>query len=298
MGHLDIRLFGGVEVAVGGARACVFATTKSRLLFARLVLERECSHRREALAEAFWPDRPEGRARAALRTEIWRIHHALRQSGVDPRQCLSEDHRGIHFRPAAPCTIDVERFDDAMAAASKAELDEACADLLREAAALYRGDLLEGDYADWALYRQELYRCRHLALLERLMDYDMGHHAWGAAVDSGNRLLMADPLAEHVHRRMMICHLNRGHRPAALRQYADLVNLLMRELGVGPSEETCALYREIRSSDSGPEPDAFATMPSRALCDARRHLRQASDSLERAMGLGTRPRPTAPPPPR
>ena len=59
MTQLAIRLLGPFEVALDGEPVTQFETLKTRALLAYLAAEARSPHRREALAEMLWPDRPE-----------------------------------------------------------------------------------------------------------------------------------------------------------------------------------------------------------------------------------------------
>jgi DNA-binding SARP family transcriptional activator len=66
----------------------------------------------------------------------------------------------------------------------------------------------------------------------------MGRKSWASALAIAQKMLNVDPLQEHVHRAMMRCHYLMGNRPGAVRQFTACVQLLRRELGVEPMEET------------------------------------------------------------
>ena len=54
-----------------------------------------------------------------------------------------------------------------------------------------------------------------------------------------------EPYRESGYRRLMRMHVRNGDRGEAVRAYMECKRLLEAELGVAPSEETEALYREI-----------------------------------------------------
>jgi tetratricopeptide (TPR) repeat protein len=60
------------------------------------------------------------------------------------------------------------------------------------------------------------------------------------------RWLELDPLNEAAHREVMRLYALAGDRSAAIRQYHEAVQLLDRELGVAPLDETVALYEAIK----------------------------------------------------
>lgn len=247
MNALQIHLFGGLDVARGDHRIPPFATQKARALFAYLVLNRSRAHTRDALVGVFWGERPEPVAKKCLRTDIWRVRHALSDDAEEV--LLLQDHK-IAFNSAFPHWIDVAEFERLLGKVRAVEPElmlpeEAAA--LEAAVDLYRGDLLEGVYEDdWFLYERERMRLLYLTALERLMRYRKGREEWGSAAAIGQRLLAADPLREHVHRELIRCYYRQGNRPAAMRQYTQCETILRSELDIEPMAETRRLLEEIR----------------------------------------------------
>ncbi len=132
------------------------------------------------------------------------------------------------------------------------------ADALAEAAALYRGDLLEGidiretAFEDWLRGEQERLRKAALGALERLLRHQVEAGDDAAAADTANRLLALDPFHEPVHRTMMQLYCRAGRREAAIRRYLSCAEILERELGIEPDEETKTLYEEILRERTAP----------------------------------------------
>ena len=113
MQTLRIYLLGNVELHLGSKRLGGFATKKSKALFAYLVLGKGKLFSREQLADVFWGDLPESRARRALSTDLWRIGNLLKDGGADPDAYLISDSDTVGFNTDAPHWIDVERFEAA-----------------------------------------------------------------------------------------------------------------------------------------------------------------------------------------
>lgn len=233
---LEIRLFGELQLSRAGFEIVAFPTRKSRSIFGQLVLAREKPHFRDQLAECFWPEADPSQSRAALRTELWRIRLTIARYGLNPRHYLTAGIDTIQFHPSGPILVDTDLFDQA----TGPEPD------FTSVLALYRADLLEGEYGDWCRFQREHYRSRFVGVLELAMERAMAAGDFCTALDLGNRLVSLDPLAEHVHRKLIACHAARGNRSAALKQYARCVSLLEQELGVTPMAETQALADTLR----------------------------------------------------
>jgi DNA-binding SARP family transcriptional activator len=285
MEALRIHLFGGLDVSRGGRALPGFATQKAKGLFAYLALHRGRRHSREVLVGRFWGEAPEAVARKNFRTDLWRVRTVLEPDGVEPGSCLSVSHDEVALAPAAGHWLDVHEFEETLDSAAPGpapELTEAQTALLRQAVALYRGDLLEGLYEDWCLFERERLRLRYLEALERLMRHHGARAEWAEAAGCGQRLLAHDPLREHVHRLVARCHLARGDRAAALRQYEACERLLRQELGVEPTAETRALLGEVRGEAPPPPSGPRSSEPSSpaALDEVLARLRSAAAWLD------------------
>ena len=247
MKTLRIYLLGNVELFLGDQRLGGFATKKSKALFAYLVLGKGKLYSREQLADVFWGDLPESRARRALSTDLWRIGNLLKDAGALHAYLIS-DAETVGFNTAAPHWTDVEAFESGTGPAEHVDPIKADAEMIEgvsEASALYRGDLLDGVYDDWCLIQREAFQARHLAALEFLMGCDMEREYWANALSIGQKILSIDPFMEHVQRAVMRCHFKLGNRPAAVKQYATCAKLLRQELNVEPMEETRQILETI-----------------------------------------------------
>ncbi len=244
---LHVRLLGAVELSCTRGNA-EFPTRKSRSIFAYLATHRRREHPREQLADTFWPDSGPKRSRAALRTELWRIRDTIARAGADPHSILTESSEAVRILPKAPCRFDVDELDEAIsrcredaAGAANARRIAALEDALR----LYTGDLLEGEDDEWCVAKRAYYRSRYFAGLVAVIEAAMAMCNWRLAIEWGEHLLLEDPLAEHVHRYLMICHNALGNRPGAIRQFARCTAVLRSQLNVEPMEITQELHRHI-----------------------------------------------------
>ncbi|MCU0790106.1 MAG: hypothetical protein MUE79_03490, partial [Nitratireductor sp.] len=127
---MRIRLLGGLEAIDGTGAPVRFSTRKAALLFAALVLAGGRGHRREALAEAFWPGRKEAQARNSLRQALANIRRNFRQDESGSSIRVSNDLETIALT-GAPDHADVWTFERACTNGKSAV-----------AAELYTGDLL------------------------------------------------------------------------------------------------------------------------------------------------------------
>ena len=229
---LELRFLGPLDVRCKGRQLPKPPTLKSQSLLAYLVLHRERPQPRERLAEMYWGDRKERKARRSLATALWHIRRCL----PDETLILSDAHIA-QFDPQAGVWLDVEAFE------SRATRDDVTS--LRSAVACYRGEFLAGFYDDWVISERYRLEALFFEALARLM---VGHEARGdhqAALSAALRLLSRDPLREDAHRMAMRSYTRLGQRSAALEQYERCRDVVLQELGAEPMVETSELYQDI-----------------------------------------------------
>lgn len=249
-GQVTVSLLGAPGIEVGG-RSVDFDTRKALAVLAFLAMT-PGRQPRERLAAMFWPEADPERARGALRRTL----SAIRTSEVGDR--LDADTTTATLR-ADGTSIDALRFRDLRAAGRHAE-----------AVALYAGDFLAGfglrdapEFEEWQTAQASTLRDELADSLGWLIRAGREAGRTAAALAHARRWLELDPLNETAHREVMRLHALAGDRSAAIRHYHECVQLLDRELGVTPLEETVTLYESIREGKAPREeriaaPDASA----------------------------------------
>ncbi len=253
MTRLAIRLMGPFEVTLEGEPVIHFETLKARALLAYLAAEADSRHRREALAEMLWPDRPEGAARANLRHILRTLRLAIGDYESEPpflhttRETLALNTDGdcwVDARALARLLADIERREDLESEA------------LEQAVGLYRGAFLEdlsladsALFEEWRIVKREQVQRKMLGLLSRLVagyerrgEYERAlAHAW--------RKVDLEPWDETARRQVMRLLARNGQRAEALAQYEACRTVLADELGVEPEPETTQLAQRIRDGE-------------------------------------------------
>ncbi len=244
MADLNVRLFGGFEVWRSAGPSVAFPTRKARALVALLARHPGQRQAREALAAMFWPDSAEPQARSNLRQALKLVRRALKGRGG---AVIISDGDALVLEPGT-AEVDVDLFERFHEAGTP--------EALERAAALYRGDFLEGmnlsvgPFADWSMVERVRLRERAADVFSRLLADRLDARRTQPAIDMALRLLALDPLQEPVHRRLVQLYLEQGRRGSALEQYQLCCTTLERELGVRPEPETERLYQEICRSRS------------------------------------------------
>lgn len=239
MGPLRLTLLGGFQAhAVSGLKA-IHLGRKAQGLLAYLGTRPGEAHTRGRLTGLLWGSVTEAQARHSLRQVLLELRRALSEAGAS---AVSVQGETIVMNPRA-VEVDVVAFEHLVAKGTPLAVERA--------AALYRGDLLEGLRVDEALFEEwlssERERLRSVALnaFQKLLGHWLHVGDTERVIHTALRVLRIDATQEVVHRTLMWLYLQMGQRGTALRQYRACVSILERELGVPPAIETRRLYEQI-----------------------------------------------------
>jgi len=229
---LRVRLLGGFEISAAGQPVALVGR-KLQALVACLALSPGTAWSREKLMNFLWGDRGDDQARASLRQALSRLRHQ-----VGTAAALRTEHDSVCLDPALTW-VDAGEFEQLARSGE-----------LAAAAALYRGELLEGHrgldgpFADWLLVERAALHDRAVQVLSRLVQTQTGE----SAIETAQRLLQLEPDREETHRTLMRLYVGQGERAKALRQYLACRDSLRREFGVEPEPETRQLFDALRAS--------------------------------------------------
>ncbi len=231
----QVALLGGFRLRVQGEVLRVPVTTQK--VVSMLALRGRCG--RSRLAGSLWPETTEGRALASLRTTLWRVNQKA-PGLVETRH----DSVGLADDVAVDVTGLVRAAHDVMEGGALLSLDAPMLTLLD-------GDLLPDWRDEWLVVDRERLRQLRLHLLEAAAQRLAEHRMFGMAMEAALAALRADILRESAHRAVIRVHLLEGNQVEAAHAFAECRDLLRREIGVAPSEETLRLVRGIGALDGG-----------------------------------------------
>lgn len=247
--RVAVTMLGGFRIRVDGNVLTDEINRSQKLwnVLCYLIAHRERTVPQSEFIELFWPEENSANPTNALKTLLYRVRSLLEPlfgEGLEP--ILSQ--RGAYaWNPAIACEMDVDRFellcrraqDTALPAQKRMALYE-------EAAEMYRGDYLPKLANQmWVVPISAHY---HALYLEAVKEYaDLLEHAekFETMAELCTRASQLDPLDESLHTLIVRALLRQGKDSAARSHYEKATDLLYRNLGVRPSEELRALYREI-----------------------------------------------------
>jgi DNA-binding SARP family transcriptional activator/tetratricopeptide (TPR) repeat protein len=248
---LSLALLGPPEVRVHGELAR-FRSRKELALLAYL-----CTvggrQSRDALIVLLWPESDRVLGQAALRNTLTRVRHALGVAG----SYLRVEDGAVRLDTDGPVELDLRAIETAFRADRPAVHGIPVGELaaLRHAVEIYRGDFLDGfsladapDFDDWASRQREAWHERMERVFDRLSALHCDRGEVEAAIDVARRWISHSPLSEAAHRSLMQAHILAGDRSAALTVFGQCREVLDRELGVAPDQETEDLARRVRAT--------------------------------------------------
>ena len=238
---LQARVLGPVRLTAG-ARSLPFEIWPRRTARSLLLLLLATpGHRiaRERAVDLLWPELPADRVRDTWYQALSTLRRVL-EPELPPRHAsafLTVDTATIALDDGLDLWVDVDAFESALRGASDGSLDEQRA-ALRAALALYGGDLLAEEPAEWALNRRaELHLDWQRATLQ-LADLDLRADEPLASVPALQAVLAMDRTAEDAHRALIRAFAAAGDRERALHHYERCRQALQDDLGIEPSEAT------------------------------------------------------------
>ena len=210
------------------------------LLMALIALGRPEIHT-DALIRAVWPDESSFDPRNLFYNTLHRLRALL-----ECRDALVLGDEKLSLNPQR-CWVDAWAFDK-LAGINLGDAGIAMAPTADDALRLYQGQFLqcEAPHA-WLLGYRERLHSRFLRLVFREGERLESLQSWDAAAEWYERGLEIDPLAERLHRRLIVGHHKCGEEAEALRVYRRCREVLWRLLGVVPSPATEACANAIRS---------------------------------------------------
>jgi DNA-binding SARP family transcriptional activator len=225
-----IRLFGTPALVDGAGRVQPLPAPAANVL--AYILLYPTSIGRERLAEALWPDQPEGYARRRLSDALYRLRQQINPNWIVVTATT------LSPGPDVPA-VDLWVFEQLVTSRNPADL--------QHAVALYQADLLADLDAEWALPRRTAARELFLDCLLRLGQSAEADNQPGSAAAYYRSLTDEDPLREEAHQGLMRCLAHSGRHIEALEAYSRLERLLDAELGLPPTAASTAMAAQIRS---------------------------------------------------
>jgi DNA-binding SARP family transcriptional activator len=241
---LRVRCFGNFRVAGADGWERGPQPKRAREVMQYLVLHPASVAPRERLTESLWPGDTSGVVLHRLHAAVSGARTFLRRvlDGFNAIRCSDE---GYSWCPEVRIECDVGTFAELYRDGSAAAM--------KSAVALYGGELLEGQDAEWVRPARVRYAAMYATMVERLADDAFAARDFQQALHFALELLEVDRAHEGASRLVLRCFDSLGRRAQALGEYESLRAYLHKHLGIEPMPETAALIAHILRRDDLPK---------------------------------------------
>jgi predicted ATPase/DNA-binding SARP family transcriptional activator len=297
--ELKIYTLGDLNILRSGKPVKALRSRKAQALLVYLACTSE-SHAREVLADLFWSESPPSRALSNLRDVI----HALR-THLEPFMDITR--YSIAINPEVDVWVDAAELEAALTALREGgeNITTESEKKIEVALALYKKDFLEGFYLrgargfeEWQVVERERIRLATLDGYISLVEHHAEMSNYSKGIYHARRALELEPLMEVGHQQLMRLLALSGRSSEALLQYEACRDILQKELGVEPSEETKALHEQLLKGEAlhgtpTKQPQHNLPLPlsnligrDEELAQIRKKLEEPSSRLLTLIGVG------------
>jgi DNA-binding SARP family transcriptional activator len=247
VGTVRVRLLGrlGVEHAQRWLDGSALPGRQGRIVLAHLALTHHPVARDE-VADLVWPDMLAASWERDLSAVVSKVRAALDSIGLGPTLRGELGCYELQLPPGSRVDVEeaVRYVEDAESAWRAGDRDRAVP-AAATAANLARRPLLPAERGLWVERRRDELRATLLRALDLLVEGLAGGPFHAEALRYANEALALDPYRETAYVRLMRLHTDGGNRAEAIRAYERCRDVLARDLGVTPSPQTEAAYREV-----------------------------------------------------
>ena len=248
--ELQVRMFGELSLNCVEAQLSEKAGRSKKVwaLIAYLLANRGREVSQERMMEELWPEGDYDDPAHVLKNLAYRARNMLKGLCSERTQeWIRFENNTYVWNKDIPCCVDAEEFERFWNAAKSAGCSEE-ERISNEMAAfqLYAGEYLPGfSFHEWAVaknaYFSTLYRRCVLSLMQDLTHADRATEA----IYVGEKAVGLCPFEEEIHRLLMSAYTAAGRPKQAIDHYHRISERFLDEFGVGLSEETVRLYKEI-----------------------------------------------------
>ena len=232
---VEIRCLGDFSVSVGGAPILHWRAGKARSLFQFLLINRDRLVSADRLREVLWPAGDHSPQSSSLNVAMHAVRRVLSQPEDGAERMCVEHHNGYYRLTVRDASIDVEELDNCARAAVRTHDLTAAHRLHQRVAALYTGEFLAGEHADWVVEQREWCKSTVLHSLRELRARALRNNDYPKTIDACRRALDIDSCAEGAYQTLMVMHARVGEL-GRVRSWYDLCTRRLRtQLDIEPT---------------------------------------------------------------
>ena len=260
---LRVNMLGGCTLSYGRSRIddVTCRSRKPWTLLAYLITFRNREVTQEELVELMDPEGKGVNPTSALKTLVYRTRSMLDVlEYADSRDIILATRSGYAWNTELPMELDVDLFEVACQKASSSWIapDQRLETCLT-AVELYQGDFLGRSCGeDWVAPKATYYHSMYVHLVQTTVDLLMARERWMDVISLCERAIAIDGYEEFFYYHLIRALVRTGQTQQALEQYMNMYSIFYKELGVTPSMDLTALYRDIIRTTRQPTSDLTA----------------------------------------
>jgi two-component SAPR family response regulator len=238
---LTIHAFGRAEVSVNGRTLAMsdWRTKSVRDLFFYFLFKQDAVTK-EQIAEVLWPETTDPQVlKKRFKDEIYRLRRAA------GRNVIVFDEEYYRFNRALDYEYDVEAFESYFARAHKTKDIPKRIEWVQKAVDLVQGPYLSEVDALWAVEERGRLGQHYVSALEELARLYLDSNQLELCLSTCHLALTQDRYNETIYQLEMRTYAALGDRSSIARRYQASKEALEEGLGIPPSQETEALYRDL-----------------------------------------------------
>jgi LuxR family maltose regulon positive regulatory protein len=238
---LTIRAFGHAEVSANGRIIAMseWRTKSVRDLFFYFLF-RQDAVTKEQIGEVLWPEITDAQAlKARFKDEIYRLRRAA------GRNAIVFDEVYYRFNRTLDYEYDVEAFESYLNRARQARDLAKRIEWFKKAVELVHGPYLSEVDAIWAAEERERLGLMYVSALEELAHLYLDTNQLDKCLAICQLALAQNRYNEEIYQVEMRAYAVLGDRVSIVQRYQASKTALKEGLGISPSQETEALYRDL-----------------------------------------------------
>jgi len=206
------------------------------------------------LVELLWADGNSRDPINTLKVLMHRVRAALDGLNFEnSRRMILYNNGAYGWNQEFKCITDVDEFQRLI---YESELETEDISLLLQAESLYRGHFLEKKSNEaWAATISDYYKALYGRVVADLAKLLFENKKYEQLAVICQKAIELEPHEEQLYIYLIQVLIYTGHLDEALDLYHHATGLLMRELGITPSEELLALYKDVIKTIKAPEMD-------------------------------------------
>lgn len=213
----------------------------------------------EELIDVFWEDRHSADPANALRNMLFKIRGLLKNMFPEQNDLLQTRQGCYVWNPDIRLELDTESFER-MCLEARRSHKEKTMEILRQAAASYKGDFLSGNDNEWARPQRQYYRTLYLDACKALLPLLEEKEEWIEIVSICSQAYQIDFCIEEFTAYQMQAFIAMGQPEQAIEKYETFRRRMLKEFGMPPTERIEQIYTlalGLRKENRGDEKEIF-----------------------------------------